>query len=600
MYQSTYYVDKTTDTFADVLLAYGVASLLERLLQANVGQTTVRVQDAGSVYAITLEEPIKEGFEETDWFCDLPFIQTDKKKPPDGWPGMVVDYNVERERRNEYFRAREQLPKEARRPGATVDEFPELAAVLAQKPRSDWAILAQINQMGAITAYTQVLVAWYESHVCFPDLLRLLLALFVATPNDVEGAIKAWKRLSKQHGIKTITVTPVQVLNPGMGKGINRPKADGAHRLGNPDSFWPLEFLKFWGMRRAGLPRIVQTPQPTSGRGPRDRKTYVLHPVNITLDTHDRVYNAFNRVMRASTAVKMDVLAALRYTAVFLDQWLAGQLTDVHWGEEPGDYVAGMATAFYKDMGSAVALLNLSEIALPRWMRVETPEQGRAYRALIEEHRRVIDSLQERNADEYRLLQAYRDFLSGHDLSAFFAFAAGYARLVMSRMAQGQWRTPRLITTHLEVLIMGHEPKFKPILDTPGFQNIAAAIRRSTVIPQYWKAKGDRGPYDIRYGLGADLLRQAAYPDRFIQTLSEFIHDYNRETMQIFERYKGNPPVHRPRVTTDDIQQVVELIDEYGSQTVANLLVAFGYAREPREPEPEEETPAEQGEVPEA
>jgi hypothetical protein len=35
MYQSTYYVDKTTDTFADTLLAYGVAALLERLLQAN-------------------------------------------------------------------------------------------------------------------------------------------------------------------------------------------------------------------------------------------------------------------------------------------------------------------------------------------------------------------------------------------------------------------------------------------------------------------------------------------------------------------------------------------------------------------------------------
>ena len=584
MYQSTYYVDKTTDTFADVLLAYGVASLLERLLQANVGQTTVRVRDAGSVYAVVLEDPIEEGFEKMEWFCDLPFIHTRSKKPPDGWPGQVVDYDAERERRAEYFEARRQLPPEARRPGATVEEFPELAAVNALAPRPDWDILAQINQMGAISAYSKVLTAWYECRACFPDLLRLLLALFATTPNDVDGAVKAWKRLGKQHGIKTTTVTPVQVLNPGMGKGINRPKADGAHRLGNPDSFWPLEFLKFWGMRRAGVPRIVQTPQPTTGRGPRDRKTYVLRPVNITLDTHDKVYHAFNRAMWASTAVKMDVLAALRYTGVFLDQWLAGQLADVRWGEEPGDCVIGMATAFYKDLGQAVAVLNLSEIALPRWMRVETPEQGRAYRALLEEHRRVADSLQERNADEYRLLQLYRDFLSGHDLSCFFAFAAGYVGLVMSRMERGQW-VPRFTTTNLEVLIMEHEPKLKPILKSPGFQNIAAAIRRSTVIPQFFKARGDKGPYDVRYGLGADLLRQAAYPDRFVQALSEFLHDYNRETMQIFERYKGNPPVRRPQVTTEDIQQVVELIDEYGSQTVANLLVAFGYAREPREPE---------------
>lgn len=600
MYGSTYLVDKTTDTFADVLLAYGVASLLERLLQANVGQRTVRVQDAGGVYAIALEDSIKEGFEKVDWFCDLPFIYTHRKKPPDGWPGVVVDYDAERERRAEYFEARKKLPQEARRPGATVDEYPELAVVLSLAPRPDWDILAQINQMHAIHAYTRVLDAWFECRACFPDLLRLLLALFASTPNDVDASVKTWKALGKQHSIKTNTVTPVQVLNPGMGKGINRPKADGAHRLGNPSSFWPLEFLKFWGMRQAGVPRIVQTAQPTGGRGPRDRKTYALRPVNVTLETHEKVYRAFNRAMWASTAVKMDVLAALRYTAIFLDQWLAGQLADVRWGEQPGDHVAGMALAFYKDMGNAVAVLNLSEIALPRWMRVETPEQGRAYRSLIEEHRRIVDSLQERNADEYRLLQYYRDFLSGRDLPALFAFAAGHASLVMSRMERGQW-APRFTTTNLEVLIMGHDKRLGPVLESLGFQNIAAAIRRSTVIPQYFKGRGDRGPYDIRYGLGADLLRQAAYPDRFIQALSAFLHDYNRETAQVYERYKGNPPVRRATVTTEDIQQVVELIDEYDSKTVANLLVAFGYAREPRGQEPgAAKMPSEEEEQPEA
>jgi hypothetical protein len=588
MHPSTYYVDKTTDTFADVLLAYGLAALLERLLQANgIADTTVRLKDAGSVYAVALENPIGEGFEELDWFCDLPFIHTRSKRPPEGWPGTVVDYDAERERRAAYFDARKQLPPEARRPGATVDEHPELAAVLALAPRLDWDVLAQVNQMQAITAYTSVLNAWFECRTCFSDLLRLLLSLFARTPNQVDESLAAWKNLKKQHELKAKdTVTPVQVLNPGMGKGVNRPKADGAHRLGNPNSFWPLEFLKFWGMRRAGVPRIVRTAQPTAGRGPRDRKTYVLRPVNVTLDTLDQVYPAFNRAMWASTAVKMDVLAALRYTDAFLDQWLAGQLADVRWGEEPGDHVTGMAMAFYKDMGNAVAVLNLSEIALPRWMRVENPEQGRAYRTLIEEHRRIVDSLQERNADEYRLLQLYRDFLSGRDLNAFFVFAAGYASRVMSRLERGQW-APRLTTTNLEVLMMGHDKKLKPILESPGFQNVAAAIRRSTVIPQYFKGRGDRGPYDIRYGLGAELLRQAAYPDRFMQALGEFLHDYNRETAQVYERYKGHPPVRRAAVTTENIQQIAELIDEYGSKTVANLLVAFGYAREPREVEDE-------------
>ena len=134
---------------------------------------------------------------------------------------------------------------------------------------------------------------------------------------------------------------------------------------------------------------------------------------------------------------------------------------------------------------------------------------------------------------------------------------------------------------------MGHDRKLKPILESSGFQNIAAAIRRSTVIPQFFRARGESRLYDIRYGLGTELLRQAAYPDEFIQALSEFMHAYNQENAQINERYKGNPPVRRANITTEDIEQVVSLIDEYGSKTVGNLLIAFGYAREPQEQEPE-------------
>ncbi len=246
-------------------------------------------------------------------------------------------------------------------------------------------------------------------------------------------------------------------------------------------------------------------------------------------------------------------------------------------------------TTFYKSLGRASSLLNLAEISVPQWMTVDTPEQAQAYQVLLEEHRRVVDSLDEGRGDQYRLLQRYRDFLSGRILDPFFEFSAGYASLTMSRMERGQW-APRFSTQHLEVLIMTTEEKLTPILKNDGFQNVATAIRRSTVIPQYFKARGDKGPYAIRYGLGNDLLRRAAYPEQFIQALGEFLHEYNRETAQIHERYKGNPPVRRATVTTDDIQQVVTLIDEYGSPTVANLLVAFGYAREPREQEQAEET----------
>jgi hypothetical protein len=575
MNQSQFYVDKTTDTFADVLLTYGVAALLDRLLRDNVGQRTVRVRDAGSVYVIELESPIQDDYADVPWFCDLPFLEAGRKKPPEGWTAQVFDYDAVRDRRGEFFEARAKLSKEARRPSATVDEFPELATVHALKPPPDYDIMAQVYQMSGIYAYSDVLQNWFACRDCFPDLLRVVLNLFATTPNDLDGAYRAWKALKKEHDLKAKNdVTPVQILNPSMGKGFNRPKADRADLLTNPKSFWLLEFLKFWGMRMAGLPRFV------SGGG--DRKTYVLRPQNVTLQTLGDVYRPFNAVMWSSTHIKMDVMAALRFTDVFLDQWLAGQLEDVRFGQQPGDHVSGLAVAFYKDLGSASSVLNLAEIGVPQWMTINTPEQARAYRALLEEHRRVVDSLDEGHGDAYRLLQLYRDFVSGRILDPFFEFNAGYASLTMSRMERGQW-APRFSTHHLEVLIMTTDEKLTPILENAGFQNVAAAIRRSTVIPQYFKGRGDKGPYAIRYGLGNDLLRRAAYPEQFVQALGEFLHEYNRETAQIHERYKGNPPVRRATVTTEDIRQVVELIDTYGSETVANLLVAFGYAREPRD-----------------
>ena len=583
MYQSKYSVDKTTDTFADTLLAYGLASLLDRLCRDNGDAVTVRLRDEGGIYVVSLEDEILEGYEEVNWFCDLPYIETKKRKPPDGWLATTVNYEAERERNATFFELRKQLPEEALRPGATVDEFPALAQVEADRPRSDWQIVAQVNQMGGITAYAQVLESWFECREVFGDLLRLILTLFANTPNDIDTATASWKSLKREYKLQSKDkATPVQVLNPSMGKGLNRLKADGANRLGNPDSFWPLEFLKFWGMRVAGIPRIVRST--TSGsRGPRDRKTYVLNPRNISLDTHERVYRSFSERMWPSTAVKMDVLAALRYTDVYLEQWLSGQIEDARWGEEPGDHVSSLATAFYKDMGSAVAVLNLAEIALPRWMHVRTPEEGRLYQDVLEEHRRIVSRLQEKKSEEYRLLSLYRDFLSAHDIGSFFDFTSAYSALLMSRLEKGKW-TPTFQTQHLEVLIMEHDHKLNPILESTGFQRIATAIRRGTVEPQRRKARGENRLYDVRYGLGSDLLRRAAYPDRFVQALGEYIHAYNQENTQLYERYKSKPPIKRGNITTDDLADVVNLIDEYGSQTVGNLLVAFGYASEPWDP----------------
>lgn len=574
MYQDVYYIDKSTDTSADLLLTYGVGYLLAHILRDNNVDPTVRVKDTGVGFEIHLNVTIQESYLEIPWFCDLPFIATKSKQPSKDWTGGVILYDKERERKSDYRLARKQLPKEA-----WNDPNHPTRANLPKPPHPDLEFFEMVNQMQSITAYVQVLTAWETGRVCFQEMLQIVLRLFASPGNDVQTAQDAWKHLQNAHQTKAkVSVTPVQSINPAMGKGVNRAKMDGATNFGKSESFWMLEYLKFLGMLKAGVPRIVKATSPD---GPRDRKTYVLHPCNITIQTHEKIFSDFKKAMWADTAVKMDVLAALRYTHVFLAQWEAGQHVDEFFGDQPGDYVQGLAVAFYKDLGSAVALINLSEIALPRWIEtINTAKEAQDYKLLIEEHLWIIRRLEERKAEEYNLLQTYRDFLSGHDIDAFLRFTAGFSNLVMARLAQNQ--SFQFSIPNLEVLMDAHDKKLKPIYKDPGFQNIAAAIRRSTVIPQRQKAKGNKAfPYKPRYGLGAELMRNAAYPQKFMFALSNFAHDYSQEVQRVFERFDGNPPkeFRRTQITDADLQHIMHLIDKYGSELIAGLLVAFGYAR---------------------
>ncbi len=124
------------------------------------------------------------------------------------------------------------------------------------------------------------------------------------------------------------------------------------------------------------------------------------------------------------------------------------------------------------------------------------------------------------------------------------------------------------------------DERYAEIIENPGFQEIAYAIRYSTIIPQGRKARSEDNLYDIRYGLGADLKRRAPFKKDLLAALGDFVQAYNQETEQVLES-KGRQM--RRGVRTDAIAEIVGLVDRFGSEVVCNLLVAFGYAREPKE-----------------
>ena len=593
---STLYVDKSTATFADPLLAFGLAAVVHDVLErtGKRGQSTLRLSDCGAYYRLdcspTLDDARLTAMKGP--YAPARAIRTAKNAadlPSDLPPLALVDYEAERDKRAAFFEVRKGLPKEAQVALARGEEHPALAALRGREPHPDWDVFRAINP-SALPGYNKLMGWWWAIQDGLPEVLALVRDLFAKTPNDLDAAIAAWAELDKAHGwgIKPGT-TAAQVYNPGQGKGQNRTKADRL-QMSNLDGFWLAEWLKAVGFYRAALTRNLS--------GVKDRKTYVLSPTEIDLEESSRIMRAFRgRMARAETAIRSDVLAALRYTQAMLEftrqREGASLKARLFTRQRPSHVVAGFYSAFYKDLGNAVAVMNLSFIGLPGWIRVESESDVADGLEVLAEHEAIVRRFDESHGDAHNLLLSYRDFVSGSDLRPFFEFTTAYSGYLIGQRERPGGRARQFTTTNLRRLMMNSPegPRLSKILETPGFQHIAYAIRQATVTAQYRKQQGDRR-YDVRYGLGQQLARKAAYPQEFIAELAGFLARYNAENAQVME---NRPGPYRRSVQTSDIDDVVALIDEYGdSRLICNLLVAYGYARLPWEGVGE--TPEEKGE----
>ena len=581
----TLYVDKSTGTFADPLLAHGLALVVRDVLGrtgGGRGQPSVHISDKGAYYCLDLAPALDDARLAAMPIPYVPavVIRTRKnaaKLPPGLPPQTVVDYEAERDKRAEFFELRKGLSKEAQRAlGRQERNHPELEVLRGKYPHPDWDVFRAVNP-AALIGYNKLMTQWWTIQGALPEVLVLLRDLFAQTPNDWDAAVATWKELDKAHGwgIKPQT-TAAQIYNPSQGKGQNRAKADKLS-MGNVKGFWLLEWLKAVGFYRAALTKQL--------RGVKDRKTYVLAPAEIDLEVSDKIMDAFRgRMARAETAIRSDVLASIRYTQALLDftrqEDGASLKARLFEHRRPSRVVSGFYSAFYKYLGNAAATMNLSFICLPGWVRVENESDVADAQEMLTEHEAVVRHLDESHGDAYNLLLRYRDFLSGNDLTRFFEFATAYSGYFMSQKERGGY-IPQFTTMNLRRLVMHSQegPRLGKMLEMPGFQDIAYAIRQATVTAQYRKQQGDR-KYDVRYGLGQQLTRKAAYSQEFIAELAGFLAKYNAENAQVMEK---RPGPYRRSVRTSDIDDIVALIDEFGdSRLICNLLVAYGYARVPR------------------
>jgi len=570
-------VDKSSGTFADQLTAFGLAVMVRDLLRRAYDDDgiDVSISDKGGHYQLALGRALDDDHlgRLRDPYMPAQVIVTPKNKAsiPDGLPASTrLDYEEQRDRRAQFWALYNSLGTEERRAWRSGRAGEVTERLSSLKPHPHWDVFRAINP-AALAGYNKLLLQWWQVQPALGAVTALIRDLYATTPNDIAAAEAAWKQLAKAHdwGISATTGL-LQIYNPNQGKGQNSLKPDRLS-MGNVKGFWLPELFKAVGYYGAAL-----TKQP---RGTKDRKTYVLAPLELELAAHDGVFKLFREAMEASEPpVRLDIMVSMRYLQVLLRYAAsdAGEVTRRRLVafSRPNRVINGFAGAYYKSLGNSQATMNVPFLGLPDWVQSASREQMEAMQAALQEHIDIVRQFDESHSDDLSLLLAYRDFCSGNSLEAFFEFAVGYSAYIIGRRERNQF-VRQFTVENLRRLIMGTDPALQPILDTPGFRNIAYAIRQSTVVAQFRKKQGDRR-YDVRYGLGQALARKAHYAADFVAELSGFLHQFNAENAQVMETRSGP---YRRSVRAEDIDDIVRLIDTYGSRTVANLLVAYGYAR---------------------
>jgi hypothetical protein len=581
MYQDIYYVPKRTGTYSDVLVAYGLASLLEHIFR-QVKDPTERwrivLEDGGGHYLVRLSEPVRE-----EWVHRLPplrnpaprLIRQGEAVPEDG-PARNVDETWAQVR--SWGEQRRALAEQGVRGTELEQQLRDL------EPPGDWAVVVFLgdSRMQADGIYNRIVSQWANAREHMPEHIAVLLSLFAKPDIDSESVLDAWARLAKRDGIKP-EETASQLLNPHQGKGLNEAKANALRMDNIKDRPWPEEFLKTIGLWHCLAPRQTMDTN--------DWKAYVLAPLRLSWQAHHEAFARFNRYLWRErgnqTALKTDITSVLLFSRAWLDY------VEAAWRDEedfdipaaPEKVVAGFHVAQFKLLSrNAYTMVNLSFLSLPAWSGdLRTRDDVMALQAIIDEHLEVVRGIDEGHSDGFDLLRRYRDFVSSGNWEAFFDFAAGYSHEILRRLNEGARYVPTFTTSRLRRLMMTNRKDLTPIVENSGFQNVAYAIRHATIVPQTRKANGQENLYEVRYGLGAELKRKGTVRDEFVAALTDFIQSYNQENVQKLES-RGQQM--RRDVRTTDIAEVVRLIDEYGSEVVANLLIAYGYAREPREEQP--------------
>ncbi|MEA2642191.1 MAG: hypothetical protein QOF51_3585, partial [Chloroflexota bacterium] len=510
----TFGSSKQTGTHADVFAAVGLADLLA----SAAGNSSVRLFEDGPRFRVQVAGAI-DLLEDLHPTPGYPFLQAKTEAIPAGISSVVVvSYQDERKRVDLYNQTR----KAIREKKATEGD-PGIAEILQNnRPRADWRLLQILNVLQGFNNTNRIHVAMMGVD---PDELRQQLVEGLARLQGGAPSGLSWG------------VSAVQLFNPNAAKGYSALKPKGTDRNDRTKEQWTdslTEWLRYRGYFACACPFFM---------GSKGEHIRVLCPVpaDISLAGLQEVATELRTASIYGNAPKLDALAVINLAQILIrrsefgDQPVGvGALLGIHLaGRTPARVISGLSITNYQSLGQARAVSELTQLALPDWFVINSRDDADDWLAILDEHRRVVASLQADHSDEIGLLISYRRFLEQRGKTAADAlidFMGAYGAFLVPARDRGR-RLPAFTTAHAHRVIGGLMADYVEILGAPGFQAVAGAIRRATVSAQALKAMGGRDYREIRYDLLPEIRRKRALPngDQLVETLSDFLASYNYE-----------------------------------------------------------------------
>ena len=601
MYQNKYYIVKKSGFYQDVLMLYGLARLLDLIINNDRDEKIeIILKDCGLYYELELEDyAITE--QDVTKFSSNPKIGFDyifqeskggTKMPKH--PKTKEDISINFiDIQQEWEKLKNQTYENTEKNQAVNPDF----SIYALLSHFSIEFLAKEHDAGSTQGgmFTRTFLQIFLNQDKYENFIKALLNQFseptlfdeakfnkTAFPlkNDNDESIDYFT-LSKGHAISKTTYN--QLVNPPTSKGINSNNLRLTELSGDPNLL--VEYLKilgcFEGMYNIGGSSDFE-----------DYRVYVCEPKEIYLSMQRMILKSFKKGFFSNGSIKGDILSALLYSKEIITH-IEELQEQTHFSFEsvfsPKNYVNGFYVCHYmtikKSPPKKHAPISLAYLKIPTFINAKTIEDANDWIDIIDELITITRSIKGSQKNEEvggvpHGLDKLRTYVSTSRIESFLDFQFWYSQYLMyafnKKQQDPKWFVKTYRTQTLDKLLkntMMNNLKISEIISNEGFQKVAYAIRKSTVTLQY--TPKEQRKFEIRYGLAQALQNKSKSAFDLAAFIGEFISTYNAETARYTEKTGA---VLRANIRDNELSQFYGLLDKYPSKVVGALLASYGFA----------------------